>query len=407
MHLHSPWKKDFAFLAEHLQGDVQPCHYLDSAATCLVPEQVVKANTDYLRFSHANSHRGFYPLSAQLTERIEQVRQQVADFINAQSAENLIFTSSTTAAIHQIVQGYFTDRTTTNSNIIVSVAEHHANFLPWQQLATDTGAELRVLPIDEHGQADLTILAEILDAQTVVIAINHLSNVLGTVNPIAKITGLAKKFNAKVVVDGAQFAAHHQVDIQALGCDFYVFSGHKLYGGNGIGVLYTSPSCMAEMQPVVLGGGMASYVDTKQSTWLSGNRRFEAGTMNSQAIISLASALDYLESARANDAKRYLQQLSAYLYQQLSRVTGVNLLLPQVKGTSIISFTVDNIHSHDIASILAEHNVAVRAGHHCAQPLHKQLDKKSSIRVSLGLYNDSNDIDALIAGLVSAQRLLG
>lgn len=409
--LNSPWKKEFPlFCAEQHatnEGEEKVLHYLDSAATCLIPQSVVKATTHYLQFEHANSHRGFYALSTKLTQQIEDVRHQVSHFINAPSADNVIFTHGTTSAIHQIAHGYVAPKLKRHHNIIVSVTEHHANFLPWQQLAEKTGAQLKILPLDASGKADLNTLTKLIDDNTLLIAVTHLSNVLGTINPIEDIVDIAKQSNVKVLVDGAQYAGCYPLDIQALGCDFYVFSGHKIYAGNGCGVLFATNKCLDDMEPVVLGGGMVERVSIDTSRWQAGNRRFEAGTLNAQAIIALGAAIEFLMQARASGASEYLHQLANYLHQQLLALDFIKPLISDVTPNNIFSFNVKGVHSHDIAAILSEQYIAARAGHHCAQPLHQALGVNSSVRVSLGVYNEAEDIDKLVHALTSAQQLLG
>ncbi|WP_448211369.1 aminotransferase class V-fold PLP-dependent enzyme [Colwellia sp. MEBiC06753] len=411
----SRWKSDFTVLTDNpiwsalpFSPSYQPTaaslplHYLDTAATCLIPKVVAQASHHYQAHFHANSHRGFYPLSAILTEQVEKIRQQVADFFRAPSANNIIFTSGTTAAIHQVAHGYIKSLLTEKSNIIVSAAEHHANFLPWQQLAQQTGAELKIIPVNDMGQMDLEVLAEQLNEDTAIITAFHTSNVLGTTNDITAIVKLARQFNAKVLVDGAQYVAHNPLDFQTLGCDFYVCSGHKLYGGNGIGVLIASDEGIAKMSPVILGGGMVERVTKDHSTWLSGTRKFEAGTLNTQALFGLSAALSYLADARINHAQNHIAKLSDYLLMRLNSIAEVSLLCPKGQASGIVAFNLNGIHSHDVASVLANDNIAVRAGHHCAQPLHQALGCNTSVRASLGLYNDKADIDALISGLERA-----
>ncbi|NMP30904.1 cysteine desulfurase [Thalassotalea sp. M1531] len=389
-------------------SSLPPLHYLDSAATCLIPEQVVAVNQRYLQFEHANSHRGFYPLSSDLTDRVENTRQQVASFINAPCAQQIIFTSGATSAIHQIVQGYFADKIAAKHNIVTTVAEHHANFVPWQQLAQSVGAELRIAPVKASGEVDIELLTELIDENTLLLTISHLSNVTGVENPLEQIINQIKSINSsvKVVVDGAQYIGHYPLDVSTLGCDFYVFSGHKLYAGFGVGVLFCHQRVIEAMSPVVFGGGMVERVTNNQSLWQTGIRRFEAGSLNAQAIVALAAAIEYIQFARSNDAQLYMSELSNYLRQRLSAIGFCQFLVATDKATPIVGFNLKGIHSHDVASILAEHNVAIRAGHHCAQPLHSYLNKNSSIRVSLALYNEQQDIDAMIDGLEKAHTIM-
>lgn len=401
MALISRWKADFPVFT---QSD-QPLYYLDSAASSLVPKVVADASYQYLLNEHANSHRGFYPLSAQLTQRIEDIRAQVANFINAPSADNILFNSGTTAGIHLVANGL--NRLKSGSgNIVISAAEHHANFLPWQQIAENSDIELRVVPLAASGQVDMPTLERLIDDNTLIVAVTHLSNVLGVENPIASIGKLTRRHGAFLLVDGAQFAAHGKVNVQALGCDFYVFSGHKLYSGHGSGVLFASDAAIAELAPVVLGGGMVNSVSVSDSTWANGVRKFEAGTLNAQAIIALSAGLRYLMQAEAEGAHTYLAELTQFTLDKLSAFGGINIYsVQQSKPQSIISFNLVGVHSHDVAMVLAEHHIAVRAGHHCAQPLHHWLGVGSTVRVSLGLYNQAEDIEQLLVGLEACRQL--
>ncbi|WP_147302641.1 aminotransferase class V-fold PLP-dependent enzyme [Thalassotalea euphylliae] len=412
------WRSDFAMFThgqknaklcagyqQQLPQAEQPLHYLDSAATCLIPQTVVESTLHFQQFQHANSHRGFYSLSANLTAGVEQVRDKVANFIGAGSRDNIVFTSNTTQAIHLAAQGYLRHVMKAGDNVVISVAEHHANFLPWQQLAAALGAQLRVVPLCENARVDLTELAKQLDNNTKLVALNHMSNVLGTVNDIAQIAALTKTFGAKLLVDGAQYVAHHTLNVDALGCDFYAFSGHKLYAGYGAGVLYVADDALKAMVPVVLGGGIVQKVTENSATWLDGARKLEAGSLNSQALLALSAAINYLEQARCDGSEAYLEALSNELYRQLNQIDAVQLLTPN--ATPIVAFNVCGIHSHDLATVLSECHVAVRAGHHCAQPLLRNLGVNSCVRVSLGLYNDQRDIDALIKAIKKAITLFG
>ncbi len=401
MALISRWKADFPVF---LQSE-QPLFYLDSAASSLVPKVVADASYQYLINEHANSHRGFYPLSAKLTQRIEDIRAQVANFINAPSADNIIFNSGTTAGIHLVAKG-LSRLKSANGNIVVSAAEHHANFLPWQQITENSGIELRIAPLAANGQVDLTELEALMDDNTLIVAVTHLSNVLGVENPVASIGKLTQQHGAFLLVDGAQYAAHGKVDVKSLGCDFYVFSGHKLYSGHGSGVLYASDAAIAELLPVVLGGGMVNSVSVSDSTWANSVRKFEAGTLNAQAIIALSKGLSYLRQAEAEGAHTYLAELTQFTLDKLSAFGGINIYSgQQSKPQSIISFNFEGVHSHDVAMILAEHHIAVRAGHHCAQPLHHWLGVGSTVRISLGLYNQAEDIEQLLVGLEACRQL--
>ncbi|MBL4941649.1 MAG: cysteine desulfurase [Colwellia sp.] len=409
----SLWQQDFAVFSLHPE-----LKYFDSAATCLMPKVVADAMHYYQCFEHANSHKGLYPLSANATKTVEKSREKVADFIGASigasNAQEIIFTASTTQAINQVAQGYVKQQINALAikdrvaNVIVSEAEHHANLLPWQILSQETGVELRIAPITLSGTVDLKALSLLLDKNSVLVAINHVSNVLGTVNPIAEICQLAHKKSVPVLVDGAQAVGHIKVEVEKLSCDFYVFSAHKMYGPTGIGILFAKQVYLEQMQPLIVGGGIVTKTSFTEHYLLPAPLRFEAGSHNVAAIVGLSTAIDYLTAIPLAKRQNYLQQLSSYLIKEMSHLSFIKPLLAfeQLTTASIFSFVVDGVHSHDVASCLADDNIAVRAGHHCAQPLHRKLTIATSIRVSLGLYNSHADIDKLIISLRKVQQLL-
>ncbi|WP_440873893.1 aminotransferase class V-fold PLP-dependent enzyme [Thalassotalea sp. PLHSN55] len=393
------WKKDFPVFSLPEQRNL---HYFDSAATCLVPEIVAQSSYQYLTTCHANSHRGLYQLSQQATNNIEEARVQVKHFIGAQSADEICFCSGTSQAINFIAQGFIKQKLTANNTIIISQAEHHANFLPWQQLCQQTGASLQIIGLNNERTLDMQAFEQALTPNISLIAINHVSNVLGTTNPVKQICKLAQQYHIPVLVDGAQAAAHQHIDVQDIGCDFYAFSGHKIYAGTGCGVLYVNKQHIAEISPVVLGGGIVEKVTEQSCNYINTLKKLEAGSLSSASIAALSSAINYLEAIGKSAITQHIEVLSEYLHQQLVSLPFIELISP-ARQTSIVSFSVKGIHSHDVATLLDEYNIAVRVGHHCAQPLHQYLGIKSSVRVSLGLYNDKNDIDALISALKQCQ----
>ncbi len=419
MSIVSPWKQDFPIFSSRAQPYL--C-YLDSAATCLSPKHVADAMYHYQCYSHANSHKGLYQLSAKVTEKVESAREKVAEFIGAQNGENISFNSGTTEAINLIAYSFVepllidAKKKKQSSNMVISAAEHHANLLPWQRLAQQYQVELRIAPLAQDGTIDLANLASLLDSNTRLLAFTHCSNVIGKMNPADKICQLAKSKNIPTVIDGAQAIARGGVNVRSIGCDFYVFSGHKLYGPTGCGVLYAKLGLYDQMRPYQLGGGIINGVDFVKSDFISGPLKFEPGSHNVASIVGLVEAIDYLNDISWPEINKYLDNLALYLHKSLSELPYYRPLIKSLddpfvsikpaKKTSLVSFQLANVHCHDVASLLDNDNVAVRAGHHCAQPLHKALGVSSTIRASLGLYNDFSDVDKLIAGLDHCYQLM-
>ena len=412
MSIISPWKRDFPIFFSHAHPDL--C-YLDSAATCLTPKHVADAMYHYQCYCHANSHKGLYQLSASVTERVESARQRVADFLHASSPESIVFTTGTTESLNLVAASYIAQRMTPESNIVISEAEHHANLLPWQRLCQQYNAELRVVKLDQQGIIDFAKLIEEVDHNTLAIAVCHSSNVIGKFNPIKKICQYAKQKGIASIVDGAQAVTHGMVDVEDIDCDFYAFSGHKLYGPTGCGVLYCRAGLIDEMQPYQVGGGVIEDVSYNQSRYLKGPLKFEAGSHNVASIVGLIEALDYLEDISWKDINQYLENLSRYMQKSLSELSFVQPLIDKCSDSTarneqvapyLFSFQLNGVHCHDVASMLDSENVAVRAGHHCAQPLHQRLGKNASVRASLGIYNSYSDVDRLVNGLSHTHLLM-
>ncbi|XQW85724.1 aminotransferase class V-fold PLP-dependent enzyme [Thalassotalea piscium] len=408
----SPWKKDFPVFSAKAHPNL--C-YLDSAATCLTPKYVADGMYQYLCYSHANSHKGLYQLSADVTERVEHARHRVANFIGALDHNTIVFTSGTTESLNLLAYSYLEPIITEASNIIISAAEHHANLLPWQRLCQQYGASLRIAPLDDTGLIDVEKLKALVDVNTQLIAINHSSNVIGKSNPIQEICQFARHKGVITVIDGAQAVIHGNTNVETLGCDFYVFSGHKLYGPTGCGVLYGRAELLEQMRPYQVGGGIIEHVDYNSSRFLAGPLKFEPGSHNVASIVGLVEALNYLESISWKAVNHYLDELSQYLQKSLAELSIVKPLVPFHGSTTptssaltpyLLSFQLDKVHSHDVASLLDSEQIAIRAGHHCAQPLHKTLGVNASVRVSLGLYNDHADIDRLVNALTQTHQLM-
>ncbi|ENN1787488.1 cysteine desulfurase SufS [Salmonella enterica] len=398
-------RADFPILQREVNG--LPLAYLDSAASAQKPNQVIDAESAFYRHGYAAVHRGIHTLSAQATESMENVRKQASRFINARSAEELVFVRGTTEGINLVANSWGTENIRAGDNIIISEIEHHANIVPWQMLCERKGAELRVIPLYPDGTLRLETLAALFDDRTRLLAITHVSNVLGTENPLPDMIALARQHGAKVLVDGAQAVMHHAVDVQALDCDFYVFSGHKLYGPTGIGILYVKEALLQEMPPWEGGGSMISTVSlTQGTTWAKAPWRFEAGTPNTGGIIGLGAAIDYVTSLGLDKIGDYEQMLMRYALEQLAQVPDITLYGP-AQRLGVIAFNLGKHHAYDVGSFLDNYGIAVRTGHHCAMPLMAWYGVPAMCRASLAMYNIHEEVDRLVAGLTRIHRLLG
>lgn len=398
-------RADFPILQREVNG--LPLAYLDSAASAQKPNQVIDAESAFYRHGYAAVHRGIHTLSAQATESMENVRKQASRFINARSAEELVFVRGTTEGINLVANSWGTENIRAGDNIIISEMEHHANIVPWQMLCERKGAELRVIPLHPDGTLRLEILATLFDDRTRLLAITHVSNVLGTENPLPDMIALARQHGAKVLVDGAQAVMHHAVDVQVLDCDFYVFSGHKLYGPTGIGILYVKEALLQEMPPWEGGGSMIATVSlTQGTTWAKAPWRFEAGTPNTGGIIGLGAAIDYVTSLGLDKIGDYEQMLMRYALEQLAQVPDITLYGP-AQRLGVIAFNLGKHHAYDVGSFLDNYGIAVRTGHHCAMPLMAWYGVPAMCRASLAMYNTHEEVDRLAAGLTRIHRLLG
>lgn len=380
--------------------------YLDSAATAQKPQAVIDALVHYYTRQNANVHRGVYTLAEQATEAYENARQTVADFIHAEDTANIIFTRGTTESLNWIAQSWGGTHIQAGDEIIITIMEHHSNLVPWQQLALRTGAKLRYVDIDDQGLLDMTAYRAMLSARTKIVAVTQVSNVLGTINPIQEIGQLAHAAGAILVVDGAQSAPHMPVDVQALGADFFAFSGHKMLGPTGIGVLYGKMALLEAMPPIEFGGEMISKVEKFQTTWADIPWRFEGGTPNIAGAIGLAAAIRYLQAIGLDKIRDHERALTAYALDQLKAIPGLTIYGPQdaAQRGGVIAFTLNGVHPHDLATVLDTQQVAVRAGHHCAQPLMQRLDVVATARASFYLYNGQADVDRLVAAVNEAKE---
>ncbi|MFA7438407.1 cysteine desulfurase [Castellaniella sp.] len=400
----APWAADFPILARPVRA--RRLAYLDNGATTQKPQGVIQALADFYEQSNANIHRGVHWLSQHATDLYEQARSRVAGLLNAPNSQDVIFVRGTTEAINLVAQTWG-QSLAPGDEILVTDMEHHSNIVPWQLLCARTGAVLRHARVTDSGEIDLDDFRSCLNARTRLVALAHVSNALGTVNPVAEITRLAREAGALVLVDGAQAVAHAPVDVQALDCDFYAFSGHKIYGPTGIGALYVRASILQKLAPWQGGGDMIHTVSFEGSTWAEGPQRFEAGTPNIAGAVALGAAIDYVQSIGLPVIAAHESALLAEATERMLALPGVRLVGTARHKAGILSFLVDGIHPHDLGTILDTEGVAIRAGHHCAMPLMARFGIPGTARASLALYNTQADIDALVAGVRKAQKLFG
>jgi len=397
-------RPDFPMLARQIRG--APLAYLDNAATGLTPQAVIDEMARYYREVTANVARGVHTASQEATTRFEAVREQTAAFLNA-SVDEVVFTPGTTAGINLVAQSYGRSVLRPGDEILVSEMEHHSNLVPWQLIAEGTGARVRGIPITGAGDLDLAWLERHLTDRTKVVAVCHVSNVLGTVVPIAQVSRLAHAMGAVCVVDGAQAAPHLTVDVRALGCDFYVLSVHKLFGPTGLGVLWGRRALLERMPPWMGGGGMIAKVEIERSTFLPAPARFEAGTPPIAEVFGLGAVIDYLRGWDRSAAERHERELVHYATERLEAIPGVVIHGRSRTKVGLVTFTVDGVHPHDVGTALDAGGVAVRAGHHCAQPLMARLGVPATVRASFAPYNTRDEVDALIAGVERARQVFG
>lgn len=399
-------RDDFPLLAQTQDG--KPLVYLDSAATSQKPRVVLEALVEYYRTYNANVHRGLYRIAERATLAYEEARRKLATFIGAQP-EEVVFVRGTTEGLNLVAYAFGRARVRPGDEILLTEMEHHSNLVPWQILAQERGARLRFIPVREDGTLDLDRLDELLSERTRIVAVTHQSNVLGTINPVRVIADRAHEIGAVVVVDGAQSVPHMPVDVRLLGCDFLAFSGHKMCGPTGIGVLWGRRELLEAMPPFHGGGEMIERVELERSTYKPPPHKFEAGTPNIADAIALGVAADYLRTIGLDAIRAHEKSLVRYALAQLSEVRGVRVYGPrdpELRGGAV-AFTLDGVHPHDVAQVLDSEGICVRAGHHCAQPLHRRLGVQSTTRASLYLYNTPEDIDALVRGLEKVKAFFG
>jgi cysteine desulfurase/selenocysteine lyase len=381
--------------------------FLDSGASAQKPRSVIDGIAEFYRSDYANVHRGVYSLSARSTDRFEEAREKVRAFLNAADEREIVFVRGATEAINLVAQSWGPADLKAGDEIVISDVEHHSNLVPWQMLCERVGCRLVVAPTDATGEFDLAAFEALLTSRTRLVAVTHISNVTGTLLPIGRIVQLAHGKGAKVLVDGCQAVPRIPVDVQALGCDFYVFSGHKAYGPTGTGVLYGRYDALAATPPWQTGGGMISSVEYAKTEFLEPPHRFEAGTPDIAGAVGLGLAFDFIEGIGREAIAEHEQALTGYAVDKLSRIPEVQVVPGGQHRLSVISFNVDGVHPHDVGTVLDQHNVAVRVGNHCAQPLMDKLGLAGTVRASLGVYNDAADIDRLVAAVEAAREMFG
>ena len=392
-------RADFPILGHSMHG--KPLAYLDSASSAQKPRAVTDAMTHLFEHDYANVHRGVYQLSATSTRLYSEAREAAARLLSAPAAE-VIFTRNTTEAINLVAASWGRKHLAPGDEVVLTEMEHHSNIVPWQLVCEERGAHVRVAPVDDRGELILEEFEKLLGGRTRLVALAHVSNVLGTINPVRAVCDLAHQHGALVLVDGAQAAPRLPVDVNALDCDFYAYSGHKLYGPNGVGVLWGRGEILNAMPPFLGGGGMIETVTFEKSTFAPAPERFEAGTPDVGCAVGLRAAIEYVEALGLSEIARHEEALLAYGIELLEQIPGLHLIGTAAEKTGVLSFVVDGVHPHDIGTVLDREGVAIRVGHHCAQPLMDRFAVPATARASLGIYNDRGDLDRLAAGIRSA-----
>ncbi len=401
--MRTDYKKDFPLLMQ------DPVVYIDNAATTQRPQCVIDAVEQFYTKHNANPLRGIYELSAAATEDYESARDAVRDFIGASSSREIIFTRNTTESINLVAYSYGLSNVHAGDEVLVSIMEHHSDLLPWQMVCRQTGAKLKFIECDRDGSIDLDKVRELMTDRTKIVAVTQLSNVLGRVNPIREIAKLAHEKNAVILVDGAQSTPHIPVDVKELDADFFAFSGHKLYGPMGIGVLYGKERLLDEMPPFLSGGEMIESVTRESAVYAELPHRFEAGTVNASGAVGLKAAIEYVNGIGFDTIQKLESEITAYTFERMKNIEGINMIGSQNAADhgGIITFTVDDVHPHDVSEILSSDGIAVRAGHHCAQPLLKHLGCRSTVRASFSFYNTKEDADKFLSSLAAVRERMG
>jgi cysteine desulfurase/selenocysteine lyase len=398
-------RADFPILTRTMHG--KPLAFLDSAASAQKPRAVIDTVRDVYEREYANVHRGLYEISEAVTDRYEGTRETIRDFIGAASTKEIVFARNATESVNLVAHSFGRNFLKEGDEVVITELEHHANIVPWQMLRDEKGIVLKVAPITDDGELIISAFEDLLGPRTKLVAVAHMSNVMGTILPVEEIICRAHAVGAKVLIDGCQSVTHIPVDVQSLGCDFFVFSGHKLYGPSGIGVLYGREELLDAMPPFMGGGDMISSVTFEKSTWARLPHKFEAGTPAIAQAIGLGAAIDYLNGLGLAAIGQHETDMLNYVTQQLSSFDGLRIVGTAPNKASVVSFVLDSAHPHDIATIIDRAGVAVRAGHHCAQPLMDRMDVPATVRASIGLYTNKADIDALVGALGDVQEFFG
>jgi cysteine desulfurase/selenocysteine lyase len=396
-------REDFPALHQEVHG--KPLVYFDNAATTQKPDRVIDAVARHDREDNANVHRGVHALSQRATDAYEQARERAAGFLGAEDPQEIVFTRGTTEAINLVAHTHVAEQLEDGDEILLTEMEHHSNIVPWQQVAERTGAQLRVAPIEDDGSLDLAAFEDLVGPRTAVAAFTHVSNALGTVNPVQEMTELAKDRGATVLVDGAQAAPHRPVDVDEIGCDFYAMSGHKVYGPTGIGALQGDLDTLEATSPYQGGGEMIRSVTFEETRFADPPQRFEAGTPNITGAVGLGEALAYLEELGLDRVRQHEDRLLEEATQALGELDDVEIVGTADEKASVLSFTIDGVHPHDAGTILDRHGVAIRAGHHCAQPVMDRYDIPATCRASFGVYNHAGEVPALVDGVTEAIKM--
>ncbi len=397
-------RQDFPILFQEVNDE--PLVYLDNAATTQKPKAVLDALKDYYEHENANVHRGVHTLAERATNSYEAAREKVRSFINASETAEVLFTRGTTTSLNWVARSFGEQFIHEGDEILISYMEHHSNVIPWQQLAKKTGASLKYIELTEDGFLDMEKAKELINSNTKIVSIAHVSNVLGVINPVEELAKMIHEQGGILVVDGAQSTPHMAIDVQQIDCDFFAFSGHKMCGPTGIGVLYGKRKWLEQMEPVEFGGEMIDFVELYDSTWKELPWKFEAGTPNIAGAIALGYAIDYLKAIGMENTHHYEEELVAYVLPKLQQIEGLTIYGPQdpAKRTGVIAFNLDGLHPHDVATALDMEGVAVRAGHHCAQPLLKCLQVAATARASFYFYNTKQDADRLVDAILATKE---
>jgi cysteine desulfurase/selenocysteine lyase len=398
-------RDQFPILKQQVNG--HPLVYLDSAATSQKPQVVIDALKNYYEYDNSNVHRGVHTLGSRATEAYENAREKVAKFINARQTEEIVFTRGTTTAINLVAGSYARSVLKEGDEIVITPMEHHSNLIPWQMAAKAAGAVLKYIPLQADGTISLADVEQTITPRTKLVAMTYVSNVLGVINPIKQVAEMAHRVGAKLVVDGAQSTAHLKIDVQALDCDFYALSGHKMCGPTGIGALYGKKALLDSMEPIEFGGEMIDFVGLQESTWKDVPARFEGGTPIIAGAAGLAAAIDFLEQIGMDAIEQHDRQLTAYALERMQTIDDLTIYGPLQNRMGLVTFNLGDVHPHDVATALDSFGVAVRAGHHCCQPLMRWLEASATARASFYLYNTEQDIDRLVEALLKTKEYFG